>query len=103
MENVYLLFVLFFVFFVCIIVQKYELDVCLCILMRCDCCIFNQVYDINSIRIINICVYMYFSGLVNINIKDKIKCFSKYKDYVRFLDVIFFIMIILIKFYVSMV
>lgn len=29
--------------------------------------------------------------------------YSKYKDYVRFLDVIFFIMIILIKFYVSMV
>lgn len=35
---------------------------------------------------------MYFNGLVNINIKDKKKCFSKYKDYVRFLDVIFFLL-----------
>lgn len=104
MENVHSPFVSSPASAACTIVQKYELDVCLRIPMRCDCRIFNQAHDINSTRIINIRVHMHLSGLVNINIKDKTKCSSKHKDYARLLDAIFFFtMTIPTKFYASTV
>lgn len=103
MENVHSPFVSSPASPACTIVQKYELDVCLRIPMRCDCRIFNQAH-INSTRIINIRVHMHLNGLVNINIKDKKKMFQQTQRLRKTSGCYFFFtMTIPTKFYASTV